>query len=146
VKPIPECEICGSRNASRKTKIDNAILTVCNECVNFGEEVPTIELREERKIIPKLEEMEQAIKSNFHLLIKNERTKRSLTQEGLAKKLNEKASIIKRIEDGWEPSINTIKKFERFFSIKLTEEMEEKQIEKKTDRKELTIGDVVEVH
>ena len=114
--------------------------------MNFGEEVPTIELKEEKKVIPKLEELEQVIKSNFHLLIKNERAKRNLTQEELARKLNEKASLIKRIEDGWEPPINTIKKFERFFSIKLTEEMEEKQIEKKTDRKELTIGDVVEVH
>ena len=102
-------------------------------------------MREEKKIIPRLEEMEQAIKSNFHLLIKNERTKRGLTQEELAKKLNEKASIIKRIEDGWEPPINTIKKFERFFNIKLTEEMEEKQIENKSDRKELTIGDIIEV-
>jgi putative transcription factor len=140
-----ECEICGSRNASRKTKIDNAILTVCNECVNFGKEVPTIELREERKIIPRLEEMEQIIKSNFHLLVKNERSKRNLTQEDLAKKLNEKASLIKRIEDGWEPPLNIIKKLERFFNIKLTEELEEKQIESKQDRKDLTIGDIVEV-
>jgi ribosome-binding protein aMBF1 (putative translation factor) len=38
-----------------------------------------------------------------------------------------------------------IKKLERFFNIELTEEIEEKQIESKTDRKELTIGDVVEV-
>jgi putative transcription factor len=89
--------------------------------------------------------LEEAIKSNFHLLVKNERNKRNLTQEELAKKLNEKASIIKRVEDGWEPSIKIIKKLERFFNIKLTEEIEEKQIERKTDKKELTIGDVVEV-
>ena len=89
--------------------------------------------------------MEHAIKTNFHLLIKNERNKRSLTQEELAKKLNEKESIIKRIEDGWEPPFNTIKKLERFFNVKLTEELEEKQIEKKTDKAELTIGDIIEV-
>ena len=89
--------------------------------------------------------MEGAIKTNFHLLIKNERAKRSLTQEELAKKLNEKASLIKRVEEGWEPPLSMIKKLERFFNIELTEEIEEKQIESKTDRKELTIGDVVEV-
>jgi putative transcription factor len=89
--------------------------------------------------------MEEAIKTNFHLLIKNERAKRSLTQEELAKKLNEKASLIKRVEEGWEPPLSIIKKLERFFNIELTEEIEEKQIESKTDRKELTIGDVVEV-
>jgi len=118
---------------------------VCDECVKFGEEVPIIELRAVKKIIPKLEGMENVIKPNFKNLIKNERTRRNLTQEELAKKLNEKASIIKRIEDGWEPSLITIKKLENFFNIKLTEELEEKQIEKKTDKKELTIGDVVEV-
>jgi len=90
--------------------------------------------------------METTIKSNFHLLVKNERTKRNLTQEELAKKLNEKESIIKRIEDGWEPSLDVIKKLERFFNINLTEEIEEKQIEKKTDKTELTIGDIVEIH
>jgi putative transcription factor len=114
--------------------------------VSFGEEVPTIELREEKKKIPKLEGMEISVKSNFHLLVKNERTKRNLTQEELAKKLNEKESVIKRIEDGWEPSLNVIKKLERFFNINLTEELEEKQIEKKADKTELTIGDVVEIH
>jgi len=119
--------LCGSKKASKRTKIDNAILTVCDECVSFGEEVPIIELKAQRRIIPRLEGMEQIIKANFHLLIKNERAKRNLTQEELAKKLNEKESIIKRVEDGWEPPLNVIKKLERFFSIKLTEELEEKQ-------------------
>lgn len=113
--------------------------------MTFGEEIPIVELREEKRIIPKLEEMDQAIKSNFHLLVKNERAKRNLTQEELAKKLNEKASLIKRVEEGWEPPLNILKKLERFFNIELTEELEEKQIESKTDKTELTIGDVVEV-
>lgn len=140
-----ECELCGSKNATRRTKIDNAILTTCEDCVRFGEEIPTVELKPTKKVIPKLEGLEKLVKPNFHKLIKNERAKRNLTQEDLAKKLNEKSSIIKRIEDGWEPSINVIKKLERFFNIKLIEEVEEKQIEKKTDKTKLTIGDVVEV-
>lgn len=113
--------------------------------MTFGEEIPIVELREEKKIIPKLDEMSQTIKSNFHLLVKSERDKRNLTQEDLAKKLNEKVSLIKRVEEGWEPPLNIVKKLERFFNIELTEELEEKQLENKTDRKELTIGDVVEV-
>ncbi len=113
--------------------------------MTFGEEIPIVELREEKRIIPKLEEMDQAIKSNFRLLVKSERAKRNLTQEDLAKKLNEKVSLIKRVEEGWEPPLNIVKKLERFFNIELTEELEEKQIESKTDKTELTIGDVVEV-
>ena len=89
--------------------------------------------------------MDQAIKSNFHLLVKNERTKKNLTQEELAKKLNEKVSLIKRVEEGWEPPLSIVKKIERFFNIELMEELEEKQLESKANRKDLTIGDVVEV-
>lgn len=145
MKVISDCELCGSRNATRKTKVEDAILTVCEDCVKFGQEIPTIELRSTNKAIPKLEGLEQAVKPNFHILVKNERAKRNLTQEELAKKLNEKSSLIKRIEDGWEPSIGAIKKLERFFKIKLTEEVEEKQLEKKTSKSNLTIGDVIEV-
>ena len=140
-----ECELCGSKNATRKTKIDGAVLTACEDCVKLGEEIPVVELKSTKKAIPKLEGLDKSVKTNFHILIKNERTKMSLTQEDLAKKINEKSSIIKRIEDGWEPSLGIIKKLEKFFSIKLTEEIEEKQIEKRTDNTKLTIGDVVEI-
>ncbi|MEM5872547.1 MAG: multiprotein-bridging factor 1 family protein [Candidatus Aenigmatarchaeota archaeon] len=140
-----ECEICGSKNANKKIKIDNAILEVCENCINFGEEIPIFKIEKNVKIIPKLEEMEEAVIPNFNLLIKKERTKRNLTQEELAKKLNEKVSVIKRIEEGWEPPINIIKKIERFFNIKLLEKIEEKTIENKASKTDLTIGDIVEV-
>jgi len=68
-----------------------------------------------------------------------------LKQEDLAKKLNEKSSIIKRVEEGWEPPSNLIRKLEKFFNIKLTEKPEEKTLEKKIDKKKLTVGDVVEI-
>jgi len=69
----------------------------------------------------------------------------NLTQEELAKKLKEKASVIKRTEEGWEPPLKLIKKIEKFFDIELREEIEEEILEKKSDSKRLTIGDVVEV-
>ncbi len=68
-----------------------------------------------------------------------------LKQENLAKKINEKMSTIKRVEEGWEPPSSLIKKLEKFFNIKLTEKPEEKSLEKKTDKKKLTVGDVVEI-
>ena len=140
-----ECELCGSKKANRKIKIDESILSVCENCIKFGEEIPIIEFKSVKKRIPKIEELEKVIKSNFRLLIRDAREKMNLTQEQLAKKLNEKASLIKRIEDGWEPSLGLVKKLEKFFNIQLTEEVEEKSVEKKADRKKLTIGDIVEV-
>ena len=69
----------------------------------------------------------------------------NLKQEDLAKKLNEKLSVIKRVEEGWEPTPILISKLEKFFNIKLTENAQEKSLEKKTKKEKLTIGDVVEV-
>ena len=73
------------------------------------------------------------------------REKKKLTQEELSKKLREKASIIKRIEEGWKPSLKLIKKLERFFKVKLREKIVETVLEKKSGSSRLTIGDVVEV-
>ena len=67
-----------------------------------------------------------------------------MTQDELARMLNEKSSVIKRIEDGWEPQDAVIKKMEKFFGIRLIEEVAEKRFEKKS-KTSLTIGDVVEV-
>ena len=82
---------------------------------------------------------------DFHKVIRKSREKKKLTQEDLAKKLKEKASVIKRIEDGWEPSVKLIEKIERFFGIKLREKIEENILGKKSDSRSLTIGDIVEV-
>jgi putative transcription factor len=140
-----ECELCGSRNATRKTKIDNAILTTCDECTTFGQEMPKVELTSSKKFVPKLE-LEGGIVANFHHLISSARSKRGMTQEELAKKLNEKYSIVKRIEEGWEPPMATIKKFEKFFGIKLTEVTKEENVSRKVEKANLTIGDVAEVN
>ena len=140
-----ECELCGSKDANKKTKIDNAVMTVCEECVKFGEEIKPPEVKIIKKQIPKLEESEDILKSNFNEIIRKSREKMNLKQEELAKKINEKPSTIKRIEEGWEPTPNLIKKLEKFFNIKLTEEIEEKSLGKKTGKEKLTIGDIAEI-
>ena len=137
--------MCGSDKANRKTRIDGAVLTVCEKCVGFGEEIRPIEMKIMKKPIPKLE-MGDILKQNFNIIISNSRSKMNLKQEDLAKKLNEKLSIIKRVEEGWEPTPILISKLEKFFNIELTENPEDKKLEKKTSKERLTIGDVVEIH
>lgn len=135
--------MCGSGKANRKTKIDGAVLTVCEKCVGFGEEIKPVEVKMVKRI-PKLEAVD-ILKPNFNEIIRNSRSKMNLKQEGLAKKLNEKLSIIKRVEEGWEPTPSLISKLEKFFNIELTESPEDKKLEKKTSKERLTIGDVVEI-
>ena len=140
-----ECELCGSKNANRKTKIDGAIVDVCEKCVSFGEEVdppqPVVVSRKPREI----EEFPDVLKPDFKDIIRTAREKKGLKQEDLAKRLNEKASLIKRAEEGWRPSPKLISKLEKFFNISLREDVVDAVSRKKEKKEELTIGDVVEI-
>jgi putative transcription factor len=138
-----QCEVCGSR-ATRKSKIEGVILRVCNNCVKLGEELAKVQIRPTRKFTPKIQELEETINSDFYKIIKKERQKRNLTQEQLAKKLNEKLSVIRRIEDGWEPPLRLIRKLEKFFNLNLIEASPQMST-KKIEKKKLTIGDIVEI-
>jgi uncharacterized protein (TIGR00270 family) len=142
---MAECELCGSKNATRKTKIDSVVLATCEQCTSFGQELARVELSSENRIIPKLESG-GAIVQNFNALIRDARSKKSLTQEEAAKKLNEKSSILKRIEDGWEPPMVTIKKLEKFFGLRLIEEQKEEKVGRPAGKSALTIGDIAEVN
>ena len=142
---MSECELCGSKDARRKTKIDNAILNVCDKCVGFGEEIKPPAVMKIRKNIPKIAEPEEVLKPDFSNIIRKAREKTGLKQDALAKRLNEKSSVIKRLEEGWEPSPILINKLEKFFNIKITETTGESSSGKKIKKEKLTIGDVVEI-
>ena len=70
----------------------------------------------------------------------------NLTREEFAKKIKERESVIKRVEsEDMRPDDELIKKIEKFLGIKLRIPYEEKHIEKKEVKGELTLGDVVEL-
>ncbi|MFH1229072.1 MAG: multiprotein-bridging factor 1 family protein [Candidatus Aenigmatarchaeota archaeon] len=140
-----ECELCGSKNATRKTKIDSVILATCEQCTSFGQELARVELSSANKIIPILE-TGGVIVPNFNELIRKARSDKGLTQEDAAKMLNEKSSILKRIEDGWEPPTATIKKLEKFFGLRLIEEQKEENVKRASGKSTLTIGDIADVN
>ena len=68
---------------------------------------------------------------------------KKLTQEELGKKLNEKMSIIKKIEnEELEPGLVLAKKLENFLSVKLVNE-DRGEIDFKD--KKLTVGDLLKL-
>ena len=140
---MTECELCGSK-ASRKTKIDGAVLSVCDDCVGYGQEIKVPVIVEYKKQLPKVDS-DVTAKSNLKDLVRNARQKSGLKQEELAAKLNEKFSVIKRVEEGWVPSPALISKLEKFFNMELQEKIEESVISKKKGSGKLTIGDIVEI-
>ncbi len=116
-----ECEICGSE-ADRKAEIEGAVLNVCKKCAGSGREI----IQKQPKIL-KLARLPEGMRSilteNFSQVIKTAREKRRLSQEQFAFAVKEKLSIIKRIEDGWKPPLQTAKKIEKFLGVRVVESM-----------------------
>jgi len=141
------CEVCGSRDARRRAKIEGAILTVCDDCARTGEEVARVTITRRPKPVFKAPRgIDYQLKKDFSSIIKKNREKRELTQEQLAAKLKEKHTIIRRIEEGWEPPLPVIKKLERFFRIHLMASSTDSDYKLKTKKKTLTLGDIAEIN
>jgi putative transcription factor len=77
-----------------------------------------------RRSISKSEKILEVV-DDYAVLVRKNREKKELTQDQLGEKINEKGSVISRIESGhMAPDIKIAKKLERFFSINLLEELE----------------------
>jgi putative transcription factor len=111
-------------------------------------EVETIPEKKRIVAFPKreLEEKEDILVDNYGKMIIEARKKRNLTREEFAKKINEKESVIRRVEaEEMEPDDTLIEKIERFLEIKLKKPYEKTIIGKKEIKGSLTLGDVVEL-
>ncbi|MBU4190217.1 MAG: TIGR00270 family protein, partial [Candidatus Thermoplasmatota archaeon] len=76
--------------------------------------------------------------------IKDARTKTNLTPEDLGKRINEKKTIITKIESGnMKPDENLVKKLEKTLNIKLMEKTKTEKVETKKTGGGLTIGDLI---
>jgi len=131
-----------------RAEIEGTILEVCENCLKFGEnlgEIQTSEVKAPVKIKSEIRE-ETVFVDNYGELIVESRKKMNLTREEFAKKINERESLIKRIEsEKMRPDDKLTEKIERFLGIKLKQLFESKHLEKKSIKGELTLGDIVEV-
>lgn len=130
-----------------RAKVEGTILEVCEDCSKYGELIETkpVRLVKPRRM-PRVKEVETVIIDNYGKKIIEAREKINLTREMFAKKINEKESVIRRVEsEEMEPDDKLMEKIERFLEIKLRKTYEEKPIQKKMRRGKLTLGDIVEV-
>ena len=99
-----------------------------------------------KKIIEEPEEVE-VITKDYSSRIKNTREKLGIKQEDLARKINEKESLIHKIESGRiKPNMAVAKKLESALKIRLVETYIENAERKVNMRDEnLTIGDLINV-
>jgi len=143
------CDMCGSEGKLFKAIVEGAEFNVCNECSKFGKVVGVVKQEEQKGIEKRPKEPEkgimQIITQNYAKKIREKREQLDLTQKEFAKKINEKESLVQKIESGnFEPSMVIAKKIERFLKVKLIEELEEDHVGiKHTKTEALTIGDLI---
>jgi putative transcription factor len=117
---MAECEICGKK-ATKRAEIEGVVMNVCDECVKFGKEIVA------RNVIIKTSQRQKPlsvpeISLDLPKIVREYREKRQMSQAQLAAAILEKASVIKKIEEGWIPPTDVVKKLEKLIGTKLLEE------------------------
>jgi putative transcription factor len=143
-----DCEMCGKKDIKPiKVKLEGSIMMVCSSCARFGERLSDPKTRinnftsHRRKTSRTDPDANKFIVKNFAELIKNARESRNLKQEFVAKSLNEKESLIHKVESGHlKPSFRLARKLERFFRIKLIEEYNSPENISETDSEKNDLG------
>lgn len=148
------CDLCGKTSEGlAKAIIEGVSLDVCNDCAKFGkiislprrpspkEQHMQIQKRDERR------EKTELIADNYHEIIKKKRESMGLTQKDFAINVNEKETVISKLEAGsFTPPLPLARKLEKILGIKLVENYEEKRESAKPSRHEgFTLGDFIKI-
>jgi putative transcription factor len=163
------CEVCGRKIFSKpfRVVIEGAKLTVCSECSKHG--TATWEEPKPRVTTPKPKTTLQPLNiqskkppettvdigleliEDFALKIRQAREKLGLSHDDLGKKINEKVSVLKKIETGKIKPDNVLAtKLEHTLKVKLLvpaskQETPQTKIPKPVSR-ELTLGDLIQLN
>ncbi|MBN2122190.1 TIGR00270 family protein [Candidatus Micrarchaeota archaeon] len=151
-----ECDICGKREASFVVQIEGAKMGACRSCAYHGkivlsleEDAPRKEFASAKRGVPKGLRLEQDLIEGYGKAVRRAREDRGEKIEELAKKINEKASYLDKIEnESTRPPIETAKKLERELGIKILEKVEDGSLNVnvgKYKKKELSLLDMLEM-
>ena len=160
------CEVCGHKIRDNPTfaLIEGAKLTVCVECSKHGKIITQEEVELARKPLTRQKpvptmvqkkrttvkvEITQEIVENYDAIIRQAREKLGLTHEELGKKINEKASVLSKLETGKiTPNNMLATKLEHALKIKLLTPITEEKTQQetpKTPSREMTLGDLIQL-
>ena len=140
-----DCEICGK--ASRElfiVSIEGTKLRVCVDCSGYGTFISRVEEEHyDDKPIVVEERPEIDLIDNYATLIRESRQNANLTQEELAKKINENLNVLKKVEKGdLLPTERLSKKLEKTFRIKLFQTVKHESVGTKKSEASLSLEDV----
>ena len=143
------CELCGRDARLVHALVEGSELLVCRDCGSFGTAVRQARPRAEQPpamptaLPPELEEPSMGLVQDFAQRVKAAREQRGLTQEQFAQSLQEKASVLRKIEAGTlEPPIPLARKLEKALSLTLVVPVQKESAPLRGKGDGLTIGDV----
>jgi len=139
-----DCEICG-RNCDEifLISVEGTKLNVCSGCSHCGSFISRVDETPVRERTIVREEPETDIIDNYSSIIAQNRQKMGLSQEELAKKINENLNFIRNIEKGkLIPTEKTAKKLEKLFKIRLFQQVKKEEIKSKKAETSLSLEDV----
>lgn len=146
------CQLCGEEtDSTTKTKIEGAVLQVCDSCAEMGEEVKTTSKKKKRKKKKKRRRRrkrnEEVLINDYGKKVKQAREEKRLSISELADDLNEKESLLKKIEQQeLKPEKSLAQKLEKKFNLELYTVPEAWDQETDSgDSRSATLGDVAEV-
>src|SRR3989344_611154 len=140
------CDLCGREGELFRARIEGSLVDACEKCSRFGKVLWKInEVKAEIKNKKIEEENTETVVDDYNNIIRKERERRGLKQDELAKELNEKESVIRKIENKqMMPGLKLAGKIEKFFNVKLIENVSNDRVEiKKAERRGFTLGDAI---
>ena len=162
------CEVCGNkiRGTPFRAVIEGAKLTVCFECSKHGKIIREEEVKlgqkapkktpvpfpagVQKKTVGAKVETTQEVVEGYHVKIRQAREKLGLSHEELGKKINEKASVLSKLETGkMTPNNVLVTKLEHTLKIKLLAPVKEEKISPampKLPSRETTLGDLIQLN
>lgn len=145
------CELCGKDTDSTKTvKIEGAKLDVCDSCSDMGEEVKSSGNKRTKKSGSSTtrSRSKDVLVKGYGKKVKQAREEETISIKELADDLNEKESLIKKIEqEDLKPDKPLARKLSKRFDIELytNPEVADYSKSKTTDRK-ATMEDVADIN
>jgi putative transcription factor len=162
------CEVCGCKihGSPIRAVIEGAKLTVCVECSKYGKIIREEEVelgqrapknapvpfsaRIQKKSVEAKVEITQEVVEGYHAKIRQAREKLGLSHEELGKKINEKASVLSKLETGkMTPNNVLVTKLEHALKIKLLVPIKEEKSSQdipKLPNRETTLGDLIQLN
>lgn len=117
---MASCELCGKGGDLVSAYIEGVRLKVCSTCSEYGKVIQEKFVKPVEKKDIKVEEVVDVVLDDYSNIVKKARETKGLSQKDLAYKLNEKESIIAKMEQGnIKPDLDLARKLERFLGIKL---------------------------